>query len=754
MDTIGKQGVSAIVEHDYIAREDDELTLVKGAIITNIKIKPGGWWEGTISSSGKTGMFPDNFVRVLEPDDKNPVVLRDKSATIVRRCKVVYSYQENNNDELSLAVGDIIEVLGEVEEGWWRGKLGSKIGVFPSNFVEVIEKISPVSANRKSINITTAATTNSGTNSLLRGSKSSLNSSREDLLSNASHDSYEAPSLPPKPVREFCKVLFAYQPANEDELKLVEGDIITVLNKELPDKGWWKGELRGRIGVFPDNFVQLLPQEGVQVSSPMKDSSKPERPPHSGKSLVGNKSNAAHGSKDSLTETKGNALFGNVAAHRKSLENKVQSGDHAAAEKPPRKSLEIKGTNSEFRKSMENLDDKQKGNPPVVSKKPVVPIKKSPSITSVTNNLFSGLKQKVKGVENKLTHDSADGAAGSKPGAQIADNNEKGVVIEKVRNDMEFDQVERSTILSDMRANRAKAPRRRPPSSGVGSLGDSMGSMNGSTENPPDSPRHDSTTPPHGQEQDLSGPVKPRTREWEKHKVPWMDELKASQAKKTSPGHLPESKSPDPIHNSGTNAEQSYDMSKSYSSSYVTGGSHTKKIESGTVATSVAELRAHSIETTKSSAFQHQSSENNMAKSMSSISARISINNDSINNHHISSNIMVNANVSEKLLDAEKSPTGASVLMNRSISPVGRRSVNLSAQSPQHLPRSPASIGNSTNTEDRISELEERLMRLESTVYKQNNTIDELTKLLNEESTKVKILKMQLEKYAQCVTQV
>lgn len=68
--------VSAIVEHDYAAREDDELTLIKGAIITNIKIKPGGWWEGTISSTGKTGMFPDNFARVLEPDDKNPVVLR------------------------------------------------------------------------------------------------------------------------------------------------------------------------------------------------------------------------------------------------------------------------------------------------------------------------------------------------------------------------------------------------------------------------------------------------------------------------------------------------------------------------------------------------------------------------------------------------------------------------------------------------------------------------------------------------------
>lgn len=459
------------------------------------------------------------------------------------------------------------------------------------------------------------------------------------------------------------------------------------------------------------------------VSSPMKDSSKPDRPPHSGKALVGNKQNSAYGSKDSLNEP-AKGMFGNVAAHRKSLEHKVQ--DHSA-DKPPRKSLEIK---AEVRKSSENLDDK-KGTPPAVSKKPVVPIKKSPSITSVTNNLFSGLKQKVKGVENKLTHDSADGAAGSKPGAQVADGGEKGVIIEKIRNDTEFDQVERSTILSDMRANRAKAPRRRPPSSGIASLGDSTSSMNGSTENPPDSPRHDSITPTHGTEE--TELVKPRAREWEKHRAPWMDELKASQAKKTSPGHLPESRSPDPVLHQNNGNEQ-FDMSKSYSSSYVTGG--TKKQESGGIATSVAELRAHSIETTTKSS-------SDMAKSMSAIGARISITSNETNNHV----------ASEKLLDAEKSPTGASVLINRSISPLGRRSLNLSSQ-PQHMPRTSPGIVTTTTTDDRITELEERLARLEKTVYNQNNTIDELTKLLNEESTKVKILKMQLEKYAQCVTQV
>lgn len=67
------------------------------------------------------------------------------------------------------------------------------------------------------------------------------------------------PTLPPKPQREYCRVEFPYAPQNDDELELKVDDIISIVSMELPDKGWWKGELRGKIGVFPDNFVKLLP---------------------------------------------------------------------------------------------------------------------------------------------------------------------------------------------------------------------------------------------------------------------------------------------------------------------------------------------------------------------------------------------------------------------------------------------------------------------------------------------------------------
>lgn len=91
-----------------------------------------------------------------------------------------------------MAVGDIIEFLGEVEEGWWRGKLSGKIGVFPSNFVEVYQSASPVLTKRISTN-------NGISNNNNSRSGASLNSSREDLVSSTTSSEKDAPSLPPKP---------------------------------------------------------------------------------------------------------------------------------------------------------------------------------------------------------------------------------------------------------------------------------------------------------------------------------------------------------------------------------------------------------------------------------------------------------------------------------------------------------------------------------------------------------------------------
>ena len=60
-----------------------------------------------------------------------------------------------------------------------------------------------------------------------------------------------------------ARVQYPYISEHDDELDLIEGDLITILCKDLEDKGWWKGEINGKTGLFPDNFVQLISQEEI-----------------------------------------------------------------------------------------------------------------------------------------------------------------------------------------------------------------------------------------------------------------------------------------------------------------------------------------------------------------------------------------------------------------------------------------------------------------------------------------------------------
>lgn len=165
---------------------------------------------------------------------------------------------------------------------------------------------------------------------------------------------------------------------------------MTLISKDGQDPGWWKGEINGVIGVFPDNFVSIV---------------------------------------TNLEEKK---------------EKKTVKQDHlpsnVASVASQRKSLELK---KDKEREVENI----KTTPPVPGKKPVVPIKKSPSGSSSSGGLFSGIKKKIA--------DVVDGASNSK-GYNVQKTIEK--VDKNDENENAFDQVERNSLLSDVRATRAKAP--------------------------------------------------------------------------------------------------------------------------------------------------------------------------------------------------------------------------------------------------------------------------------------------------------
>lgn len=49
---------------------------------------------------------------------------------------------------------------------------------------------------------------------------------------------------------------FDFVPQDSEELGFRKGEVINVIEKE--DENWWQGELRGAVGLFPVNYVEIL----------------------------------------------------------------------------------------------------------------------------------------------------------------------------------------------------------------------------------------------------------------------------------------------------------------------------------------------------------------------------------------------------------------------------------------------------------------------------------------------------------------
>uniref|UniRef100_A0AC34EZQ8 Uncharacterized protein n=1 Tax=Panagrolaimus sp. ES5 TaxID=591445 RepID=A0AC34EZQ8_9BILA len=52
--------------------------------------------------------------------------------------RALYDYDARDLDELTFQEGQLIELISEDPSGWWQGRLGTKTGLFPANYVEKV----------------------------------------------------------------------------------------------------------------------------------------------------------------------------------------------------------------------------------------------------------------------------------------------------------------------------------------------------------------------------------------------------------------------------------------------------------------------------------------------------------------------------------------------------------------------------------------------------------------------------------------
>ncbi|XP_071112496.1 intersectin-1-like [Haliotis cracherodii] len=203
----------------------------------------------TDTQAGKTTLGNQSNKPPRPPPPGQKIVKKPEIAIVIA------PYMATGNGQLSLETGNMIQVRQKSPRGWWEGELQAKgqkkkIGWFPANYVKLLGSASARSTpDRQPMSVTPTpqlsvqSTTGGGSRSTTPQSTSSQ----------SSQPSQPPPTVPPPSVAEQVVALYSYAAQNADELTFQKEAVITVLNKDNPD--WWQGELEGKTGVFPANYV-------------------------------------------------------------------------------------------------------------------------------------------------------------------------------------------------------------------------------------------------------------------------------------------------------------------------------------------------------------------------------------------------------------------------------------------------------------------------------------------------------------------
>ncbi|XP_012579018.1 PREDICTED: sorbin and SH3 domain-containing protein 1 isoform X26 [Condylura cristata] len=158
----------AIAKFNFNGDTQVEMSFRKGERITLLRQVDENWYEGRIPGTSRQGIFPITYVDVLKrPLVKNPVeyidlpysspsrsataspqqpqaqqrrVIPDRSQTSqdLFSYQALYSYIPQNDDELELRDGDIVDVMEKCDDGWFVGtsRRTRQFGTFPGNYVK------------------------------------------------------------------------------------------------------------------------------------------------------------------------------------------------------------------------------------------------------------------------------------------------------------------------------------------------------------------------------------------------------------------------------------------------------------------------------------------------------------------------------------------------------------------------------------------------------------------------------------------
>eukprot|EP00126_Sphaerothecum_destruens_P011472 Sdes_comp20914_c0_seq2m18252 len=228
-------GRNYVAIFSYSATNQDEISFHEGDLIEVVETSEDGWWKGISGSS--VGYFPSSYVQLQQDASHADAV---ETNLFLR---ALYDYVASEQDGLSFSMGDVIQVVSKSESGWWKGVLNGHEGWFPSNYVDLDSDSEEGNPALSPSSLAAAAI-----------SSASIEEAAQEEQGEVFEEAFD--ELSSVEVATTACVLHDYEAMNEGDISLKEGDVVRILRKV--NDGWWQGELCGKIGMFPANYVEEM----------------------------------------------------------------------------------------------------------------------------------------------------------------------------------------------------------------------------------------------------------------------------------------------------------------------------------------------------------------------------------------------------------------------------------------------------------------------------------------------------------------
>ncbi|XP_067672415.1 sex muscle abnormal protein 5-like [Haliotis asinina] len=218
--------MEAVAAYEFSATQPDELSFPKGVTLKILNTDDSQWYKAELE--GQQGYIPSNYIHFDKPAWYKGKILRSAAeemllgggfqpdgAFLVRK-----SESDDNGHSLSVKYGSGVQHFKILQDQ------SGKYHLWNMKF----DSINQLVAHHRNKSV------------------SRLDTQPKILLCDMTSAQGGVVCK--------CRAAYNFDPSDDDELSFSRGDILNILEKV--DDNWWRGELKGREGLVPVNYVKEL----------------------------------------------------------------------------------------------------------------------------------------------------------------------------------------------------------------------------------------------------------------------------------------------------------------------------------------------------------------------------------------------------------------------------------------------------------------------------------------------------------------